>query len=101
MARTILSQYDFEKALEERIEQIKPLLKQHILLEDNEEEVLKIAEQIAERKAGPLLRKLEEKDHLIFRQATEIDLLEGKLRDLERQIPHVISKESKYSTLES
>ena len=101
MARTILSQYDFERAVEERIEQIKPLLIQQILLEDNEEEINRLAENIAKRKIEPVYRILEEKNCVINRQLVEIDVLESRVHDLEKEIPRVVSNGDAYSTLEA
>ncbi len=101
MARTVLSQFDFERALEERIEQIKPLLKQELMLDDNEEEINRLAEAIAARKIEPMFRILEEKNRVINRQSLEIDLLESRVCDLRKEIPRVISKGEAYSTLES
>ncbi len=45
--RTILSQLDFERALEDKIDELKPLLKQQFLIEDQQLEIEIKPEEIA------------------------------------------------------
>lgn len=86
--RPAYTQLDFERAVEERIAQVKKELRDQILYEDNEAQIRELAQIIANRAHEPCLERGRQREALISELRDRIQYLELPIDEKQKSLAY-------------